>query len=99
MVQSKISPLPPRVGPAAIMLTLSDSSAKPVTGAKIVIEDDMSHAGMAPGFSGTKEVEPGRYRGDLAFSMAGDWIVLLHITLANGTEVERQIQVNAVAAN
>jgi hypothetical protein len=80
------------------MLTLTDASAKPVSGATILIEGNMSHAGMAPVFGGSTEVTPGHYRGNLAFSMAGDWVVLLHMKLADGTKVERQIEVNGVRA-
>jgi len=78
---------------------LSDASAKPVVGASIVLEAVMSHAGMAPVFGGSTEVAPGRYSGNLAFSMAGDWVVLLHMKLADGTKVERQIDVKGVRAN
>jgi len=81
------------------MLDLYDLSAKPVSGASIVLEADMSHAGMAPVFGGSTEVAPGRYSGNLAFSMAGDWVVLLHVTLPNGTRVERQIEVKGVLPN
>jgi succinate-acetate transporter protein len=91
--------MPAKVGSATIMLTLSDLSAKPVSGANIALEGDMTHAGMAPVFGGSTEMEPGRYRGALAFSMAGDWVVLVHVTLANGVKVERQIDVKGVRAN
>jgi succinate-acetate transporter protein len=99
VVHSEISPLPPKVGSATVMLDLSDLSAKPVSGASIVLEAVMSHAGMAPVFGGSTEVAPGRYSGNLAFSMAGDWVVLLHMKLADGTKVERQIEVKGVRAN
>lgn len=99
VVKSEISPLPARVGSATVMLDLADLSAKPVSGASIVLEAVMSHAGMAPVFGGSTEVAPGRYSGNLAFSMAGDWVVLLHMKLADGTKVERQIEVKGVRAN
>ncbi len=92
-------PSPPRVGPAAIILALSDSSAKPVTGAVIDLEGDMSHPGMAPVFAKSTESAPGRYNAALTFPMAGDWFILLHVTLSNGTRVERQIEVKDVRAN
>ncbi len=98
-VQSEISPLPARVGSATLVLALTDTSAKPVSGASIVLEGNMTHAGMAPVFGASTEVNPGHYRGNLAFSMAGDWVVLLHVALADGTKVERQIEVKGVRAN
>ena len=99
VVKSVISPLPAKVGSATVMIELSDSSAKPVEGASIVLEAVMSHAGMAPVFGGSTEVAPGRYNGNLAFTMAGDWVVLLHLKLANGTKVERRIDVKGVQAH
>ena len=56
----------------------------PVRGAGIALEGDMSHPGMAPVFGEARETEPGRYTGHLSFYMAGDWTILLHVTLANG---------------
>ena len=47
-VEHAISPEPPRVGPATVILKLADTAAKPVSGARITLEADMSHAGMAP---------------------------------------------------
>ena len=99
VVHSEISPLPAKVGAATVMLDLSDLSGKPVSGVGIVLESVMSHPGMAPLFGGSTEVAPGRYSGNLAFSMAGDWVVLLHMKLADGTKVERQIKVKGVRAN
>lgn len=99
VIQSEILPSPPRVGTAIIMLSLSDSSAKPVTGATLSVEGNMTHAGMAPVFYASKEVQPGRYRSEVAFSMPGDWAILVHVTLPDGIKLERQIDVPGVAAN
>jgi len=67
-----------------------------VTGAHIAIETDMSHVGMSPGFAEAKEAEAGRYKGPLEFQMAGDWVILLQVTLPDGTKLERQIDVRGV---
>jgi len=96
---TEISPQPVRVGPAAIVVDLADSAGAPVRAANIVIEGVMSHAGMAPVFGQSKESGPGRYRGHLTFSMAGDWTILLHVTLADGTKLERQMGITRVRAN
>ena len=56
-----ISPTPPAVGPARLIITLIDSAGAPVEGAEIVVEGNMSHAGMVPVLD-TADVEgPGRY--------------------------------------
>jgi YtkA-like len=95
-IEHEISPEPARVGPANITLRLADAAAKPITGARIALEADMSHAGMSPLFAEARETEPGRYQARLTFQMAGDWVILLHITLPSGKKLERQIDVRGV---
>ena len=59
----------------------------------------MSHAGMSPVFADAKEVDAGRYQAHLEFAMAGDWVILLHVTLPGGKKLERQIDVRGVRPN
>ena len=98
-IQQEISPDPARVGPATITFKLADAAGKPVTGATIAVEADMSHAGMSPRFADAKEVDPGRYQARVEFQMAGDWVILLHVTLPGGEKLERQIDVRGVRPN
>ena len=98
-IAHEIAPLPARVGVATITLRVSDASEKAITGAKITLEGNMSHAGMAPAFGEMKETAPGRYQGTLELAMAGDWIVTIHLTLAHGEKVEEQIEIKGVRAN
>lgn len=95
-IRHEISPQPPRVGHAIVTLNVADASGKSVRGARISIEGDMSHAGMGPVFGEAKEAEPGQYQVPLDFSMGGDWIILVHLTLSNGQMLERQFEVNGV---
>ena len=95
-IEHEIAPQPPRVGLVTVTFRMADAASKPVTGAHIQVEGDMSHAGMAPVFADAREVEPGRYQAALNFSMAGDWVVLLHIELQGGEKVERQFDVGGV---
>ena len=76
------------------MFTLEDGTALPVKGAHVRIEADMSHPGMSPVFAEGSEVEPGHYQSQLTLGMAGDWVILIRGTLADGTKVERQFAVN-----
>jgi hypothetical protein len=96
VIEHEISPQPVRVGPATITFRLADSAAKPVSGARIVVEADMSHPGMSPLFAEAKEIEPGCYQTHVQFPMAGDWVILLHVTLSGGKTLERQIDVRGV---
>lgn len=59
----------------------------------------MSHPGMAPVFADATEVEPGRYRAVIELSMAGDWVVIAHGTLANGRKFSYQFEINGVASS
>ena len=98
-VKTEISPRPAKVGLVTVTLNLLDHDGKPVSGARIDLEGDMSHAGMAPVFGDTKETAPGRYQGNLQVTMGGDWVVLTHITLANGQTLERQIDLSGVQSD
>jgi len=95
-IDYEISPQPTRVGPATVTLKLSDAAGRPLTGAHIAIETDMSHPGMSPGFAEAKESEAGGYKAPLEFQMAGDWVILLHVTLPDGKKLDRQIEVRGV---
>ena len=98
-VEHEISPAPARVGTSTFTFKLADAGGKPITGARVTVEADMSHAGMSPVFADAKEEQPGRYQVRLNFSMAGDWVILLHVTLTGGKKLERQIEVRRVRPN
>ena len=99
-VECEVSPRPPRVGPAVFSLKLTDAgTSKPVSGARVRLEGNMTHAGMSPVFAEAKEDEPGRYRATLEFTMGGDWVVLVHAVLPDGRKVERQFDVKGVRAD
>jgi hypothetical protein len=100
LVRHEISPDPPRVGAANVSLRLTDFlSSKPVSGARVTLEGNMTHAGMTPVFAEAKEAEPGSYRATLELTMAGDWVVLVHAALPDGRKIERQFDVKGVRAN
>jgi hypothetical protein len=54
---------------------------------------------MSPVFGRAKEIAPGRYEGTIQFTMPGDWAILLHVTLADGNKVERQINLGSTRAS
>jgi YtkA-like len=99
-IEHEINPEPARVGPVTVTLRLADATGKPLTGAHIAMEADMTHAGMSPVFAEAREMETaGRYQGAIQFRMAGDWLILLHVTLPDGKKLERQIDVRGVRPN
>ena len=100
LVEHEISPQPPRVGPAVFNLRMTDAaSSKPLSGAHVRLEGNMTHAGMTPVFVEAKEAEPGRYRATFEFTMSGDWVVILHAALPDGRELERRFDVKGVRAD
>ena len=100
IVQHDVSPVPPRVGPIIVSLKLTDFLiSKPVSGARVRLEGNMTHAGMTPVFAEAEEFEPGRYRATLELTMGGDWVVLVHAVLPDGRKLERQFDVKGVRAD
>ncbi len=96
-VAHEVFPQSPRVGQVAITLRVTDAKKKPLMGAEIKLEGNMSHAGMSPVFANTQEVAPGEYRANMELSMAGDWIILVHLTMPDGSKLERQFEIKGVA--
>ena len=92
----ELTPQPPRVGATTFDLELRDANSQAVGGAHVELEGNMSHAGMSPVVCVTREIETGKYRGTLPLTMAGDWIVLVNVTLANGEHVQHRIELNGV---
>ena len=96
LITHAFDPEPPIVGPVKLTLRVTNSRRQPVSGALIKVEGNMSHAGMAPVYGSGRELERGVYQVPLEFTMSGDWVLLADITLADGREVQRQIDVKGV---
>jgi len=96
VLEHEVTPTPARIGSETITLQLKDPSGNAVTRAHISLEGNMSHPGMGPSISDAQEREPGKYQATLEFSMAGDWVVLVHITLSDGQRLERQFDLKGV---
>jgi hypothetical protein len=95
-VEQELTPRPPRVGPSKITLRVADASGRPLSGARVSLEANMSHAGMRPVLGEAVESEPGRYETAIEFTMGGDWVVLVRLTLPDGRKLERQFDVKGV---
>jgi hypothetical protein len=98
-IEYGINPQPVRVGPAVLTVKFRDAAGVPVAGARVNLEADMSHPGMAPVFGELREVTTGRYQGNFEFSMPGDWVILIHATLTDGRKVEREVRVPGVTTS
>jgi hypothetical protein len=92
----QLSPQPPHEGKETVTVDLTGPAEKPLTGATVRVEGNMSHAGMKPVFGDGKEVRPGRYEVPLEFTMGGDWFLLIDVKLADGRSMTRKVDVPAV---
>jgi len=95
-VEVQVSPSPPRMGPAEVTVTLKDPSGRPVEGARVEVEGNMSHPGMVPVLGTGEEVAPGVYRVGLRFTMAGDWFLVVRADLPNGSHLEKTMDLPGV---
>jgi hypothetical protein len=95
-VELAVSPEPPQIGPAVVTVTLRDAGGQPISGARVELEGNMSHAGMVPVIAQAPEVAPGRYQADLEFTMGGDWFILVRADLPDGRSMERKVDVPGV---
>jgi hypothetical protein len=85
VLQLDVAPEPASVGTATLQLTLLQEDGSPVDNAQISVKGDMSHAGMAPVLGSAESGPDGIYTVPFEWTMAGDWIVTVDVTLADGT--------------
>lgn len=95
-----ISPTPPAVGPARLIITLRDTLGNPMDGARIEVEGNMSHAGMAPVLDTARAQGNGLYVVPaFRFTMAGDWVLTVRATLPGGENAAIRKAVGVVGAH
>ncbi len=93
-----ISPTPPGVGPARLIISLTDTAGTPLSGAIVAVEGNMSHAGMVPVLDTARMTGPGQYLvDDFRFTMAGDWILTVEATLPDGRHTIHRQETDVVS--
>lgn len=76
---------PPAIGPAPLVVKLTDPGGAAIDGATVRVEGDMTHAGMQPVLVTAVGQGDGVYRADdMHFTMAGDWIITITATVEGG---------------
>src|SRR5262249_30461445 len=93
-----LTPQPPTVGKSTVVIQLADVDGKPVTGATLKLEANMTHAGMQPVFADVRPTDTGRYEANFEFTMGGDWFLLVTGTLADSRKFQRKVDVPGVKA-
>jgi hypothetical protein len=95
-LRCRVQPQPPQVGTDTVTIDLIDSGGRPVAGASISLEADMSHPGMAPVFGTVRESRAGSYWSTLNLNMPGDWTLLVKARLSSGEQIEQQLHLQAL---
>ncbi len=86
-----VAPDPALVGPATLLVQLTDANGAPVESATgISLKGDMSHAGMQPVLAEASGGAGGVYQAQWAWTMAGDWFVTVTATLPDGRTLLRR---------
>ncbi len=88
-----VQPDPPAMGHAQLLVTLTDPSGRPVDGAQVHVEGNMTHAGMVPAIADAKGSQDGRYAIPFDWTMDGDWVVTVKATLPDGQTVNRDFPI------
>ena len=87
-----ITPQPPKVGDATLNVTVTHGQ-QPLAGVQVAVRGDMTHAGMAPVLGSAKTDAQGKMSLPFKWSMAGDWIVTITVTLADNSQVAQDFNV------
>ncbi len=92
-----VAPDPATVGEAVLTLALRDTDGNPLEGATIEVEGTMTHAGMKPVIVETEALGGGRYATKgFAFTMGGDWVIIVRARLADGTTAHNRVDLKGV---
>lgn len=79
-VSLRVSPTPPTVGEARLVVSIADSGGLAVEGVDVEVEGSMLHPGMVPVFERAEEEGDGRYVvSGFPFSMGGDWVLTTRV--------------------
>lgn len=86
-----------------LTVMLTDAAGAPITDATVAVEGNMNHAGMVPVLAAgvTDDADgaaDGRYQLPFGFTMLGDWIITVDVTLADGGTVSRDLPINVSEA-
>lgn len=94
-VRWTLRPERPAVGPATLTITIGETHAA-AGGTEVRVVGHMTHPGMTPVVATTTRRGHGVYDAHVDLNMAGDWVLLVTVQLADGRRVERRVDVPGV---
>ncbi|MFW6070040.1 MAG: FixH family protein [bacterium] len=81
------------VGPTTLNITVTDGGGAPIDDATLNVKGDMSHAGMTPVLAeGIDGGQQGLYTAPFEWTMAGDWIVTVDVSLPDGRSTSQRFE-------
>jgi hypothetical protein len=83
-----VEPDPPTVGEATLIFTIREEQGPLIGDASVKVQGDMNHAGMQPVFGEVDSSIDGLYRIPFEWTMAGEWILTVTVTFADGSDTQ-----------
>jgi len=94
VISMNLEPDPPLFGrPCVMLMTVFAADGMPINDARLEVKGDMTHAGMVPVVVSITEGLDGVYATAFDWTMAGDWIVTVEVTLSEGRVARQQFEV------
>jgi hypothetical protein len=88
-----IAPQPPTVGASTLTISVTRQN-QPLAGVSVAVRGDMTHAGMRPIIADAATTDAqGKLVLPFKWSMSGDWIVSVTVTLADNTQVAQDFNI------
>ena len=80
-------------GAATLTIHVTNAAGQPVEDAAVTVEGNMTHAGMTPVLANGQGGPDGLYSVPFNWTMAGDWVVTVKVTLPDGRQAQADFPV------
>lgn len=82
-------------GQTELLITVKDDADNPIDDATLTVRGEMTHAGMPPVLAeGVRDGQNGVYTVPFEWTMGGDWVVTVDVTLVNGRIISHQFDLS-----
>ena len=94
VITLEVEPAPPVVGDTTLVISVQTAAGALVSDASVVVRGDMNHAGMSPVFGETDGGTEGIYRVPFEWTMGGDWIITIDVSVAGRETISRSFELS-----